>query len=144
MGRVTVVGQAWARPGARFFNEQPCEAAPSCPVARACQTLPFGRRFEVTQVRPVRHGVCTVHEGGGHVVEVEPLPVEASLDVAKTRGTMASWSPPVCHHRGCPHWSRCFPPDGDAGRDYLLDEVGPPLACPMGYALVAVRLRARP
>lgn len=139
--RVTVVGEKWARVGARFLNDHPCEAARGCPIAQACQNLPWNRPFVVTAVRGVHHDVCTLHEGGVRVVEVEELPLAASLEVSKTRGTAAHWMPPVCHMRGCPNWDRCFSPSLVPGRDYELERVEGPLQCPMGYALVGVVLR---
>lgn len=141
MRRVTVVGERWARVGARFLNEQPCEVAATCPVAKACQTLPWDREFHVVGVRGVHHGACVVHEGGAHVVEVEETPLRASLDVAKTRGTAARWTPPVCHIRACPNWDLCFPHGPRAGAEYALSRVDGKLDCPMGYDLVGVELR---
>lgn len=143
MRRVTLVGERWARPGARFLNEQPCEAAGRCPVAKACQNLPWGRAFDVVAVRPVHHDSCLVHEGGVRVVEVEDAPLMASMDVSKTRGTAAKWIPPICHQRGCANWDRCFPDGLVAGQEYVLERVEQRLTCPMGYTLVGVRLQER-
>lgn len=143
MRKVTVVGQRWAKVGARFANTQPCEVAPTCPIAKACQNLPWEKEFQVVSVRPVVHRVCIVHEGGAQAVDVEQLPYEASLDVSKTRGTAAHWSPPVCRFRGCPNWDRCFPMGPKAGREYILARVGERLVCPMGYNLVPVTLQEK-
>lgn len=141
VSRVTLVGEALARAGHKFINDRPCEVASTCPVAKACQNLPWGRSFEVTRIRTVHHDVCTVHEGGVRVVEVDELPIMASLEASKTRGTMAHWSPPVCHIRGCPNWDRCFPLGLTPGGEYELAAVEGKLACPMGYHLVGVVLR---
>jgi uncharacterized protein len=141
MRRVTVVGERWARPGARFYNEQPCEVAEACPVAKACQNLPYGREYDVVAVRPVHHASCVVHEAGARVVEVVEAPLRATLDRSKTRGTAARWSPPVCHIRGCANWDRCFPHGVEAGREYVLERVEEALKCPMGHQLVGVQLR---
>jgi len=141
--RVTLVGERWARAGATFLNEQPCEVADACPVAKACQNLPWDREFRVVNVRGVHHGVCVVHEQGAHVVEVEEVPLRASLEVSKTRGTAARWTPPVCHIRGCVNWDRCFPHGPQAGREYTLARVEGRLDCPMGYELVGVEFRER-
>lgn len=141
MGRVTLIGEHLARVGARFLNERPCEAAPTCPVARACQNLVWDRPFVVTAVRNVHHDVCKVHEDGVRVVEVEEAPLVASLEASKTRGTMARWNPPVCHIRGCPNWDRCFSHGLRAGEEYELAQVESKLECPMGYSLVGVVLK---
>ncbi len=140
MRRVTVVGRSWARAGQRFLNEQPCEVAGSCPIAKACQNLEWDREYEVVSVRPLQHGVCGVHDGGAQVVEVEDVPLAASLERAKTRGTMVRWAPPVCRFRGCGNWDRCFPRGLTAGQEYALDGVEAGLDCPMGYDLVGVVL----
>lgn len=140
MRRVTLVGERWARPGVRFLNAQPCEVAGACPVAKACQNLPWDREFEVVSTRNVHHDVCVVHDGGVRVVEVAEAPLRASLESSKTRGTAARWTPPVCHIRGCPNWDLCFPHGLQSGGEYLLERVEGPLACPMGYHLVGVVL----
>lgn len=141
MARVTLVGERLARVGAAFLNEKPCEVASACPVAKACQNLPWDRNFRVAKVRAVRHDVCKVHEEGVRVVEVEEVPLVASLEASKTRGTLAHWSPPVCHIRGCPNWDRCFPHGLKPGGQYELARVEGRLQCPMGYSLVGVELR---
>lgn len=141
MGRITLIGEHQARVGARFLNDRPCEVASECPVAKACQNLAWDHPYVVTGVRPVHHDVCKVHENGVRVVEVEELPLLASLEVGKTRGTMARWAPPVCHIRACPNWDRCFPHGLVSGAEYELVQVDRRLDCPMGYELVGVVVR---
>lgn len=140
MGRVTVVGERWARPGVQFVTLRPCEVAATCPVAKPCQSLEWGRPHRVLSVRSVRHDVCKVHEGGVRVAEVEPLPYEASLEATKMRGTSVRWRPPVCHIRACPNWDRCFPLGLEPGREMRVLREGDRLTCPMGHALVAATL----
>ena len=141
MSKVTLVGSAWARKGARFFNAESCEVAVTCPVAKACQGLAWNRSYEVVDVRPIRHNVCAVHEGGVQAVAVKERPIEASLEASKTRGTAVRWSPPICRFRGCANWDRCFPRGPAPGHEYVLEKTEGRLECPMGYDLVAVVLR---
>lgn len=138
MRKVTLVGAAWAKPGTAFLNQAPCEVAASCPVAKACQNLVLDRPYRVVEARPIQHDVCTVHEGGVRAAVVERIPIQASLDESKTRGTMARWTSPLCHVRGCPNWDRCFPRGLTPGSDLELHKVGSKMTCPMGYNLVEV------
>lgn len=141
MGRVTLVGEALARPGAEYLFAGRCEVADRCPVAGPCQNLTLGRRYRVAAVRPVRQNVCTEHDGGVvHAVEVDELPLSANVPEAMLRGTLIRWQPVHCVIRGCPNWGGCFENGLESGREYGVREVGAPVQCPMGYRLRSVAL----
>ena len=129
-----------ARPGTEFVFAHACEVAGRCPVAQTCQNLELGRRYRVVGVRPVHHDTCTEHEGGVRAVDVEVLPIDASLDAARLRGTLVKWTPPYCVQRGCPNWDTCFNPAMRSGADYRVDATLEKLSCPMGYDLHRIRV----
>ena len=140
MGRVSLVGALLARPGAEFTFAKPCDVASSCPVAATCQNLELGRAYRVVSTRPIRHSVCTEHEGGVQAVEVEPAPLAANVPDKMLRGTLIRWEVPVCNQRGCPNWNGCFENHLAPATQYEVKQVGAPVACAMGYSLKAVKL----
>lgn len=143
MARVSLLGSRLAHVGGEFVFLSPCQVAGTCPVARTCQNLDVGHAYRVVAKRPIHHDSCTEHEGGVDAVEVQQLPVVASLDAGKLRGTLARWTPPRCDVRGCPNWSTCFNPAMKADQEYRIEKTLGRLQCPLGYKLERVEVQAK-
>lgn len=144
MANLTIVSETWARPGGTYHVGVACEVAADCPVSKLCQNQQPGRRYRVVKVRPAHHSVCSVFEGGARVVEVEPMPVVASMPAARLKGTMAVWEAPVCTKRWCPNWDTCFNPAMETGRKYAVASEPVRMDCPMGHDLRRVTVEPAP
>jgi uncharacterized protein len=143
VAKVSLLGSQLAKVGSSFVFLSPCQVAGTCPVARTCQNLEVGHAYRVLSKRPIHHDVCTEHEGGVDAVEVEALPVVASLEISKLKGTLAKWAPLKCGLRGCVNWSTCFNPAMKAEQEYRIEKTLGTMTCPMGYRLERVQVQAR-
>jgi uncharacterized protein (UPF0179 family) len=141
MATLTVVGETFARTGATFRFRARCDEAAACPISRVCQNLELNETYRVVAVRPKHHDVCTVHEGGVRVVEVEKVDPVASFPMAKLKGTMAAWEPPVCDLRLCRNWETCFNPAMRRDGRYEIIGAVQRMDCPMGYELCRATVR---
>ncbi|HET6405184.1 MAG TPA: UPF0179 family protein [Candidatus Thermoplasmatota archaeon] len=92
---LTVVGEKLAKPGTVFtYKGETDPGCASCKLHKVCHppALKKERDYLITNVRPVQHDVCHVHEGKVQVVEVEPrpLPVRVAIPASAVRGTGVS------------------------------------------------------
>ena len=106
----------------------------------ACLNQDVGRRYRITHVREVSHP-CLLNEERVRVVEVEAAPPECSLPVqVAVEGAIVGYEPPVCANAACANFRVCHPVGVDAGQRVRVGRVGPELECPLGYAIVPVRV----
>lgn len=143
MEGLTLIPVDHAKPGYRFTflgpnRGQECEG---CPVQKLCFNLEPGARYEVTEVRDVRHP-CNLHdEGRVRVAKVQRVGFETSMETKRLRGTAATFVPVDCGMPECANWSLCHPYGVETGIRYGLDEVGKAIDCPMDFKIKRVRLK---
>ena len=148
MATITLLGESQARVGARFQytgpNDAPDAACAPCKLKPTCFNLEPGDSYEVVAVRDKQHP-CYLHESGKvRVVEVD----RAAHDVIlPSRGIIEGESflypERSCDFRGCAMWRECVGAPLRPGFSYKVAQVGPPVACPLGYALRRARVQPK-
>lgn len=149
---ITLVPEAYAKPGARFTFRGPNdgkavagtntgEECAACPFTKLCFGLVPGRTYEVSAKRGVTHP-CELHEGGRvHVVTVEQTDMPSTVETRLLRGTAAHWTPIPCGRPDCANYALCHPVGPAPGAKYAITEQAGRLECPAGYELTRVRLK---
>lgn len=148
MPTITLVGEAQAKVGGRFLfagpNDAPDAACAPCKLKPTCFNLEAGETYEIVAARDKQHP-CFIHDGGKvRIVEVE----RASHDVIlPARGIIEGESflypERSCENRGCAMWRECVGSPLRANYSYKVVQVGPPVACPLGYALRKARVEPK-
>ncbi len=140
MEGLTLVPEAAAKKGFvfTFLGANPGDECKDCPLQKLCFNLEAGRRYEVDEVRDLRHP-CNLHdEGKVRVVKVKPAGVTTSVEAKRLRGTAVTWNPIDCGFPECANWKLCHPTGLAEGARYAV-ESEEPLECPMHYQLRKVR-----
>ncbi len=145
MEGLTLVPLGQAKAGAKFWftgpNDEECQG---CPFQKLCFNLSPGQRYEVTEVRDVRHP-CRLHdEDKVQVVKVRPVGFTSTVESKRLRGTAVTWTPIPCGYAECPNWRLCHPTGPMAGERRSVVGDAKPLACPMHYDLQKVTFAAGP
>ncbi len=142
MAELTLVPAGLARTGYRFtfMGDADDEACHGCPVRQVCFRLEAGRRYEVVEVRDVRHP-CGLHdEDKVAVCKVEPVAFTSTVETKSLRGTAVTWKPIPCGFPECPNNPICHPTGLPSGR-HVVDKEHGALECPMHYQLTRVTMR---
>ena len=85
MALVTLIGEKLARAGDEFIYIGPNNECRNCKLKTVCFNLQQGRFYKITKVRDKQH-TCVVHEGNVVVVEVNAIPILASIDKNLSEG----------------------------------------------------------
>ncbi len=140
MAQITLVGERQAVVGHEFVYRGPQPECRPCRVKAACLNQEVGRRYRVTAVREVSHP-CLLNEERVRVVEVELAPPSCSVPTrAAVEGAIVGYEPPVCANAACPNYRLCHPVGIEAKQRIQVHEIGGELDCPLGYAIVPVRV----
>jgi uncharacterized protein (UPF0179 family) len=139
MTDITLLAQAQAKVGFEFVYQGPAAVCRTCPYRHACLTLDPGRRYAVTQVRPVTHP-CALQESTAAVVEVQPvtrtLVVESRTAVV---GSSVETGRYGCVRLDCSNWDICSGPSLPSKQRYRIQTIHPELAeCRIGRTLKRV------
>lgn len=139
MADITLLAQAQAKVGFEFVFQGPAAVCRTCPYRHACLTLDPGRRYSVTQVRPVTHP-CALQETTAAVVEVQPvvrtLVVESQTAVI---GSSVETGRYGCARLDCSNWEVCSGPSLPTKQRYRIQTIHPERAeCLIGRTLKRV------
>ncbi len=140
MAQITLVGERQAVVGHEFVYQGPQPECRECRVKAACLNQEPGRRYRVVQVRDVSHP-CLLNEERARVVEVEAAPPECSLPArGAVEGALVGYEPLVCANAACANFRLCHPVGIERGARLRILQIGPGLACPLGYEIAAARV----
>jgi uncharacterized protein len=139
MAEITLLSQGQAKIGFEFVFQGAAPVCRTCPYRHACLTLDAGRRYSVTQVRPVTHP-CALQETTAAVVEVQPvtrsLVVESRTAVV---GSSVETGRYGCNRLDCPNWDICSGPSLPAKQRFRIQKIHPePAECRIGRTLKRV------
>jgi uncharacterized protein (UPF0179 family) len=144
-GIVTLVGEAQAKPGARFEYLGLAPECEPCRLRAVCHAkeLSLHREYEVKAVRGVHHECpAGFFEGGMRVAEVGPVPVRSTIPASALRGTGVTHAFEECG-AACLFRRLCDTPALPAGADCTIKEVQGPVACKVGRDLRFALLEPR-
>jgi uncharacterized protein (UPF0179 family) len=139
--RVTIVGAAYAHPGAEFIYMGRIEACESCSISRVCHNLETGRRYEVVAIRAASH-TCPVHLKGSVTVDVTEASIEMNIPVQMAKkNTTILVRLPECDET-CEWYADCHPAGIVHGQKYIITDIirEDPISCREGTPRVMVRV----
>ena len=127
----TLIGKLLAKEGFEFiYYSSGSEECNDCDLRDACLNLEENWGYRVVKVRDVEHD-CALHEGGGKGVDVEPIPMEISVE---GRGVEGSTLKRVleCDFEDCDNFRKCS--IGEGKKVKILKDLGK-IDCPKGKTL---------
>lgn len=140
MPLVTLVGEKLAKEGKELVFCGMGKECKGCRLKSACLNLEEGRRYRIMNVRDSRHE-CKIHEGGVRVVEIEKVPIPATIAQKNiVEGAMISYIPKNCKNLGCQFYKLCHPLGLKNSIKGKVVGVGNEIDCPDGYQLVEIQL----
>ena len=137
---ITLVGEAQARTGNRFYFMGPQTDCKECRLRGVCFNLEPGRQYEIVSVRDTHHD-CEVHDGGVRVVEVEKKPTMSCVSKkVAIEGSIITFDESDCARMGCEHWPHGHPIGIKAGEKLTVTDTVGKVDCPIRDDLVLVKL----
>jgi hypothetical protein len=136
---VTLIGENLAIEDSEFTYIGPINECRSCKLKTVCFNLKIGRRYKILKVRDKKHN-CNVHEGKAAVVEVQELPIIASIDKKLSEGSTAKIEPKECKIISCSNYDICHSSAIQNDKKYRIVKVYESLECPLGYDLKRAEL----
>lgn len=136
MGIITLAAQPLAEKGKIFRYTGRTEECDQCGLKEICHKLKKGRRYVVVSVRKIDHP-CPVHMNDRvTVVEVEELPLEASIPQRKAlEAALVTIDDDICPMGWCENHALCTVPEDVRGKKASIREIGEALECPRGLRL---------
>ncbi len=134
---ITLIGEKQAKKGKEFVYLGISKDCRSCKLKMVCSNLKKGRYYTITKVRD-KHHECAIHEEGVRAVEIEELPIIATIPKDSAGGTIVTFEPIVCKNRGCPNYEYCH--QDIKTKKYKITEVIEAVDCPEGFHLKKVKL----
>ena len=135
-----MIGDPHAHIGNRFYYMGPNDECKECRLKNVCFNLEAGSLYEIVQLRDTHHE-CALREGDVRVVVVEKVPFSAAVPKKQAiDGSMITFEPKDCGNLGCPNRKFCNPPNIAVGEKRSITEVVENLDCPLGEALVRVKM----
>lgn len=140
MAHITLIGEAQAKIGNRFYFTGPLNECKDCRLKGVCLNLESGHLYEIVGLRDVEHD-CEIHESKVRAVEVEKKPMGAAMLGKKAmEGSVITFEPIQCDMIGCENYRYCRPPAIRDGMKLTVDSIDGDAECPRGNTLVLVRL----
>lgn len=137
---ITLIGEAQAKVGNRFYYMGPLTECKECRLKGVCFNLESGHLYEVTALRDTEHD-CEIHESKVRVVEVEKRPTAAAVSGKKAiDGSMITFEMPKCDLIGCENYWYCHPVGIKDGMKLSITDVIGDIDCPKDDKLALVRL----
>ena len=139
MPLVTLIGEKIAKKDAEFVYLGPNNECKNCKLKTVCFNLKTGRKYKITNVRDKKHN-CNVHEGTAAVIEVEELPIVASVDKKIGEGNTTKIEKKSCNSIGCCYYEICNI-TLQKDKNYTVIKIFEEIDCPLGYELNKVELK---
>ena len=101
---VTLIGDAHAHIGNRFYYLGPNDECRDCRLKNVCFNLDAGSLYEIVQLRDARHD-CALREDQVRVVVVEKVPFQAAVPKKLAiDGSMITFESKACGRLDCKRW----------------------------------------
>ncbi len=139
MAIVTLIGEKLSIKDLEFTYLGPNNDCRNCQLKNVCFNLKIGRKYKITNVRDKKH-VCNVHEGAVKVVEVEELPIKATINKNLSKGTKTKATKKECKSIGCDFHNICTNIAIQKDKTYEIKKTNGKIPCPNDYELYEVEL----
>jgi Uncharacterized protein conserved in archaea len=140
MVMITLIGEAQARIGNRFYYIGPLTECKECKLKGVCFNLEPGHLYEVKGLRDAEHD-CAIHESKARVVEVEKVPIPLAVNGKKAiEGSKITFETMKCDSIGCENYGFCHPWGIKDGMKLSVSDIIGDLDCPKGEKRVLVKL----
>ncbi|MCL2149232.1 MAG: UPF0179 family protein [Methanomassiliicoccaceae archaeon] len=140
MAAITLISEAQAREGGRFYYVGPQAECAGCKLKGVCFNLEQGALYEITAVRGQAHD-CAFNEDKARVVEIKKVARRAAVPKKSAiEGSVTTFQRPACQRLDCGNHGSCHPEEFEAGRKYTVVEIEGDAECPLGESLVFVKL----
>ena len=136
---VTLIGEKLAVEGKEFTYIGSNSECRNCKLKTVCFNLKPGRKYKITKIRDKQHN-CTIHEGNVVVVEVNEMPILASINKELSEGTKTKVSKKECKNIGCDSFEICTNIALQQEKTYTIKKDYGKINCPVGYELYKVEL----
>lgn len=137
---ITLIGEAQAKTGNRFYYLGPLTECKDCRLKGVCFNLEPGHLYEITALRDTQHD-CELHESKARVVEVMKVPVPVAIQGKKAiDGSMITFEAVKCDNIGCENYIMCHPAGIKDGMKMSISDVIGDIECQIGEKMVLVRL----
>ncbi|MCL2032745.1 MAG: UPF0179 family protein [Methanomassiliicoccaceae archaeon] len=140
MAAITLISEAQAKEGNRFYYIGPQLECRECRLKGVCFNLEHGSMYEITAVREQTHD-CEFNEDRVRVVEIKK--VAQRLVVPKKsaiEGSIITFQKPGCGMLDCEIYLLCHPYASENGKKYSVIEIEGDAECPINEDLVFVKL----
>lgn len=137
---ITLVGEKQATEGCEFVYIGPLPDCRECRLKTVCFNLQEGKRYKITKIRDVHHD-CKIHEGRVRVVEVEKIPINATLNAKiAIEGSTVTFETLECKNLGCEHYRLCHPLGVKVKSRFKILSVREEIKCPEGERIKEVKM----
>ena len=137
---ITLIGEAQAKVGNRFYYLGPLTECKDCRLKGVCFNLEPGHLYEVVGLRDAQHD-CEIHESRVRAVEVKKIPVSVAIQNKKAiEGSMITFEAAKCENIGCENYMYCCPLGIREGTRFSISEIIGDLECLIGDKKVLVKL----
>ncbi|MDR0309701.1 MAG: UPF0179 family protein [Candidatus Methanoplasma sp.] len=140
MAAITLISEAQAKMGNRFYYLGPQFECRDCKLKGVCMNLEQGSMYEITAVRGQTHD-CTFNEDKVRVVEIKKI-AQRSVVPKKSaiEGSVITFQEPACWMLDCENYRNCHPYALERGKKYSVVGIEGNAECPIGQDLVVVKL----
>jgi len=137
---ITLIGEAQAKVGNRFYYLGPLTECKDCRLKGVCFNLEPGHLYEVMGLRDAQHD-CEIHESKVRAVEVNKIPVSAAIQNKKAiEGSVITFEAAKCDNIGCENYVYCCPYGIREGARFSISEVIGDIDCLIGEKKALVKL----
>jgi len=139
MTLITLIGEKLAKQNEEFIYLGPNNECRNCKLKTVCFNLQQGREYKINKVRDKQHS-CNIHEGNVVVVEVNPLPIIASIDKKESEGSKIKINKIECENIGCDNYQLCLNRAIQRDKTYKIKKIHEKIDCPEDFELYKVEL----
>ena len=137
---ITLIGEAQARIGNRFYYLGSLTECKDCKLKGVCFNLEPGHLYEVKTLRDAMHD-CEIHESKVRAVEVIKVPVSVAVPGKKAiDGSTITFETVKCDMIGCENYSYCHPAGIKDGMKMTIADVVGDVNCMINEKMVLVKL----
>jgi len=135
---ITLIGEKLAIKDLEFTYIGSNNECKNCRLKTVCFHLKPGRNYTITNIRDKKHP-CNVHEGNAVIVEVNELPLIATVSKEIPEGSDIKIERKKCNNIRCKFFNICT--NGtQKKKNYTIKKTYGKIKCPLGYELYKVEL----
>jgi len=137
---ITLIGEAQAKVGNRFYYIGPLTECKDCRLKGVCFNLEPGHLYEIVAMREAEHD-CEIHESKVRAVELVKVPVSVAVQSKRAiDGSVITFETANCDNIGCENYLYCRPLGIRDGTKFTISEIKGDIECLLGEKRTLVKL----